>query len=129
MQEMQETLEKPTHCADCHAQFVADAHTPGYATACADGRHICYDCSARLTRQYMIETGRATLYLTSDGITDWPGRLRFQTRRSRTHKVRTPQGYAMNRTDVWFVGPDGKTWHGVNQGDNEILRCKRNKHR
>lgn len=77
----------------------------------------------------MIESGRATLYLTSSGITDWPGVLKFQAQRSRTHKVRTPQGYAMNRTDVWFIGPDGETWHGVNQGDNEVLRCKRNKHR
>lgn len=77
----------------------------------------------------MIESGRAFLYLTKGGISDWPGKLHFTIRYSRSHNVRTPQGFPMNRTDVWFTGPDGETWHGTNQGDNQVLRCKRNKHR
>lgn len=31
------------------------------------------------------------------------------------------------RIDLWFRDPDGATWHGVNIGDNDIVRCKRNK--
>lgn len=30
------------------------------------------------------------------------------------------------RTDVWFIFDDS-VWHGVNIGDNDIVRCKRTK--
>jgi hypothetical protein len=38
-------------------------------------------------------------------------------------------GGPIDRWDVWFTGPDGKQWYGVNKGDNQILRARRLKGR
>jgi len=43
----------------------------------------------------------------------------FQTRHSQNN-------WGAKRIDVWF-NFDGHTWHGVNIGDNDIVRCRRNK--
>jgi len=33
------------------------------------------------------------------------------------------------RVDVWFRGPDGMPWHGVNYGHHsQLTHCKRVKH-
>lgn len=74
------------------------------------------------------EHGRGILYVTDpkDGpvtVGDWNG----------THKVhvlRTKRGshnIAGRRLDVWFTAGERRVWHGVNIGDNQILRCKRTK--
>lgn len=102
-----------------------------------DGNRKCYECCADTDRQEMIETGKATLYLTmevSDGatrlglpvkvntVTNWPGSLKFRTGEARKghHNI------ARTRYDVWFRGPDGKDWHGVQYGDNtQICHCHR----
>lgn len=89
---------------------------------------ICYSCCAENDTRDMIDTGRAVLYLT-EGPTDqffvsnWPGSLKIEPYRVRkgAHNI------AGTRYDVWFSF-DGKPWHGVNIGDNQILRCKRIKH-
>lgn len=82
-------------------------------------------CKAR-----MIESGRATLYLTRETIagghvrhfvTDWAGELKF-----RVHTIsKGRHNIAGTRYDAWFIGPDNQPWHGVNIGDNQILRCRR----
>lgn len=70
----------------------------------------------------MVATGRATLYLDGLNILDWPGRLRFRAARRSTGR----HNIAGTRTDVWFVGPDGAAWHGVQYGQNtQIVHCKR----
>lgn len=82
----------------------------------------------------MIETGRATLYLTVTSgvissyrsathgkITNWPGSLSFPciVRKGRHNIARV-------RYDANFAGPDGNRWHGVQYGDNtQIIHCKR----
>lgn len=90
----------------------------------------CYACCAEREKARMLETGRAVLYLTRETIagghvrhfaTDWPGELKF-----RAHTLsKGRHNIARTRIDVWFVGPDGKPWHGVNIGDNQLLRCRR----
>lgn len=90
----------------------------------------------------MIETGKACLYLTMPEanrraplgminepatVSNWPGTLKFDV-----HAGAIKRGHhniARTRVDVWFRGPDGFTWHGVNIGDNMICRCKRTKSR
>ena len=71
----------------------------------------------------MLKHGRGVLYLTKDAegkhsASDWPG----------VHKI--PVYYIRagknGRTDVWFK-TGGEIWHGVNIGDNQLLRVKRNK--
>jgi hypothetical protein len=98
----------------------------GYG-ADGNGNLICYSCCADIDREDMRRTGKATLYLTAgaDGtadVTNWPGTLRFRTgpvRRGRHNMAGT-------RYDVWFTGPDGKEWHGVQYGENtQIVHCKR----
>lgn len=74
-------------------------------------------------------SGRGVLYLTKDDsgaykITQWSGSHICDVHpwRARTswHNMADKDG----RTDVWF-NFDGSTWHGVNIGDNQILRVKR----
>lgn len=94
---------------------------------------ICFECCGIMDEKQMIEDGKITLYLTHDlkmkdkwgnaTISNWPGTLKFLGRVKRGH-----HNIAHNRYDVWFYGPDGKEWHGVQYGDNtQILDCKRNK--
>lgn len=93
---------------------------------------ICYACCAVNDRASMTDTGRAVLYLcdssASTGRTftaqNWPGSLCFPVTRSRKSTAYC-FGRSVTRYDVWFTGPDGAAWHGVNVGDNQILRCKR----
>lgn len=117
---------------DCgHAESPHSAFTRGYGTR-ADGTRHCYDCCAEHERQRMIESGRATLYLTSTGhdaaLIDWPGNLRFPARYGYIRKGR--HNIARVRYDTWFAGPDGFIWHATQYGDDtQIAHCKRTKER
>lgn len=134
-------------CADCQsAKPIESQGGTGYASL-ADGSKICYQCCAVRDAELMRTDGRAVLYLSVDHdsledagvsheyntrngihprnygwiLTNWPGTLRlipFRVRKGRHNIGRI-------RFDVWFTGPDGKAWHGVNIGDNQICRCKR----
>lgn len=102
------------------------------------GRKICYSCCGENDRKNMVETGRATLYLTTgkqkafgmvreetapSKVSNWPGTLSFPC-----YVRRGAHNIARYRYDVWFTGPDGKQWHGVTYGDNtQICHCKRTK--
>jgi hypothetical protein len=103
---------------------------------------ICYACCGANDHARIIETGRATLYLVSRDVpatygtgvsrqhfvVNWPGSQEFRTLylpRVRKHAG----GFGAQRTDAWFVGPDGFIWHAVNRGDNQIARCRRTKER
>ena len=115
-------------CAVCNAAFVATKFTPGYATR-TDGTKICYECAGKADKANMIATGKATLYLTADGgqwsISNWPGTLKIHCSMS---PKKSRHNIAGSRYDVWFQGPDGATWHGVQYGDNtQLLHCKRTK--
>lgn len=99
----------------------------GYGIA-PDGARHCFACCADRDRADMIETGRAVLYLVSKHdepleVTNWPGSLRFPVMGSNTSKH--GGGFGSQRTDAWFTGPDGKLWHAVNRGDNQLARCRR----
>lgn len=105
------------------------------------GLPICYECCSERHRQDMIDTGKATMYLvhrsnevpdynpkihcTNHGwhVQDWPGGLDF---RAIVHKGR--HNIAGTRYDVWFWGPDGHRWYGVQYGENtQIVHCRRTK--
>lgn len=101
--------------------------TRGYGKD-ADGNRHCYACCAARDVADMVETGTATLYLTKDAsgqheITNWPGSLRLHVYHVRTSPY--GGGFGSQRTDAWFTGPDGKAWHAVNRGDNQVARCRR----
>jgi hypothetical protein len=106
-----------------------DSCTTGYGYD-SRGRTYCWTCCATRDRAAMLKEGKAVLYLTAkgpSGIEDWtagnwPGSLTFPVHHVKegSHNWRNVQ-----RIDAWFVGPDGNTWHGINLGDSDILRCKR----
>lgn len=90
------------------------------------GSLVCYACCGEQDRRAMLRTGKAVLYVTKEpsghsSVSNWPGTLRFHAyARESRHNWSNVQ-----RTDAWFVGPDGRQWYGVNLGDNQILRCRR----
>lgn len=138
---------RPTHCHECAAALPArDEATcaAGYATGKAEpiSSHvdapelkagetlerspaICYACCGKHDKAYMLEHGKITLYLSraDDGwyVGNWPATLRFPV----SHMKQGAHNIARSRYDAWFTGPDGKQWHAVNIGDNQIARCKR----
>ena len=150
----------PTHCATCTAPLPVNPPTGGTGYGRSEFSAVapvapvwfedsqrklkqgetlerslahCYKCCADREKTRMLDTGRATLYLTRETIagghvrhfaTNWPGELKF-----RVHTIsKGRHNIARTRVDVWFIGPDDKPWHGVNIGDNDILRCRRVQH-
>lgn len=77
----------------------------------------------------MRETGKALLYLFKDAagkysVGTWASE---PCRRAPVKRVSVSRhNWGIWRTDLWFYA-DGSTWHGVNIGDNDIVRCRRNK--
>jgi hypothetical protein len=73
------------------------------------------------------QSGTALLYERDIGgkrhVGTWDGSFNFAVsyRRTSWHNMAGKDG----RTDYYFTGPDGKNWHGVNIGDNQIVRCHR----
>jgi hypothetical protein len=114
---------------DCgHEPSEHSEHTTGYGQD-SEGKRYCYACCAQRDRENMIRDGRITLYLTREDngswwVGNWPGSAKFKvgSYRKGGHNI------ARTRHDVWFMGPDGKEWHGVQYGENtQICHCKRSK--
>ncbi len=119
-------------CAD--ARILDCGHTPsahshittGYGTD-SNGSRSCYACIAVQDRAQMIADGKACLYLSRDAdgykVGNWPGSLTF-----RAYGVKFSRNggrFGAQRTDAYFIGTDGKEWHAVNRGDNQVARCRR----
>jgi hypothetical protein len=90
------------------------------------GRKHCLDCAHKRELKDAIKTGQFTAYLVDDTATS--GRivsfhgLEF----AKVHGIRRSwhnMAGRNGRRDVWFRMA-GRTWHGVNIGDNQIVRCK-----
>jgi hypothetical protein len=122
---------KTVHCSKCKAVCVPTGCTTGYGYT-ASGRKLCFACCAERDKADMVRTGRTTLYLTHEmrpenptakhgTVGNWPGSLVFHaTVKKGRHNI------ASTRYDVWFVGPDGRDWHGVQYGENtQLCHCKR----
>lgn len=101
-----------------------DSISSGYALTEAGGLPVCYRCCALDDLDNMLRWGSITLYLVKEGITNWPGSLRFPLWGS-YRQSRRGGGMGAQRTDAWFVGPDGYIWHAINRGDNDIASCRR----
>lgn len=106
---------------DCgHVESPHSSITNGYGTT-ADGKRHCYDCCAEQDRQQMRETGRATLYLAGENVTNWLGSLKIRVMRQTEGR----HNIAGVRYDVWFRF-EGESWHGTQYGDfTQIVHCKR----
>ena len=78
---------------------------------------------AKRELERMRITGQGILYISNGfDIGDWIGanKWRGYNRRTSWHNMAGRDG----RTDIDFTF-DGSRWHGVNIGDNQILRVKR----
>lgn len=117
-------------CARCHNTVMCSKEPGGIGYGIFKGAVHCYQCSAEINKELMIETGKTVLYLEKkDGhytITDWTGRLSFNVRCT-SIGCNSFSGYRKGtRVDAWFIGPDGKPWWGVHQGlHNTTIRCRR----
>ena len=112
-----------------------------------DGSILCDVCCGDADREDMVRTGRGLLYLTMPAarealrvyglseefrsysagdayLSNWAGTLRFGLKNG---VVRTGRhNLAGIRYDVWFIGPDGKEWHGTQYGDlTQVCHCRR----
>lgn len=109
-------------CSHCKGEMTRWAGT-------LEGGKICYDCCAELDRESMIKHGdskRLPLYLDNSKVTNWPGTLAFRIRAVKKGR----HNLAGVRYDVWFYGPDGHIWYGVQYGEsNNILHSKRTNER
>ena len=110
---------------DCgHPPSEHSSFTTGYGTF--NGKRHCYDCCANNEKKWMIEKGRTALYLMQYDdkpweVTDWSGKLRFKVTSRRVGR----HNWGLKRYDVWFTGPDGRLWWGVQYGDNtQLVHCK-----
>jgi hypothetical protein len=143
---------RPTHCSQCAQPLPAppaDSCGTGYGCGKAEriASHVdapalkkgeslerspavCYACCAENDKRDMIATGRAVLYLVDSqasagrhySVQNWPGSLSIPVNAGGARRSRN--NFGAQRTDVWFTFA-GATWHGVNLGDSQILRCKR----
>ena len=113
-------------CAECKqncpCNMTGNGGT-GYASDDA-GALYCYACCAIRDARDMEKTGRAVLYLQSDGktweVTNWPSTLRIPCR-----VKKGAHNWARVRYDAWFKHA-GANWYGVSYGDNtQILRAKK----
>jgi hypothetical protein len=127
-------------CTYCNRpRSYKSSSTTGYGVN-NDNEKICFRCCSIVDRDDMIETGKQTLYLSYEDhclfrpairdyfngkVGNWPGTLEFKAQCRRT-----PNGHnwGLTRYDVWFNGPDGHVWHGVQYGDNtQLVHCRRTK--
>lgn len=118
------------NCVHCGAvKPVQESGGTGYACR-EDGSKICYECCAVLDKQTLILEGNSRklpLYLSEDSegwkVSNWPGTLIFRLGK---RVQRGKHNIAGSRIDVWFSGPDGKRWWGVQYGKwTQIIHCRR----
>ncbi len=131
------TLPLAVFCMVCGAVCLPKGSFTGYGeytaeetlTDCNGGKETtypkgkyCYACASKRLQAHMHTTGRGTLYLTGDDTTvqDFTGHFKTEAKVTGT----STNNMRAKRRDVSFRF-NGEKWHGVNIGDNEILRCKR----
>lgn len=118
-------------CSQCGEIITAPALrsiATGYALG-SDGEIVCYDCCAEHDKAQMRARLPIVLYVewtrdSAEGllpsrVMNWCGSLRLPI----SYWSRGSHNIARTRFDIWFKF-DGVAYHGVNIGDNDILRCK-----
>lgn len=111
---------------DCGHEPIKDAYgiNAGHGQD-INGKTFCYACCAEQNKDSLRRKEPICLYLTEEPfgykVSNWPGTLCLSVLERRTSK--RGGGFGAQRIDVWFRF-EGQLWHGINRGDNQILRCK-----
>ena len=113
-------------CSQCkRIKQSVNPYTTGYGKD-RKGHKLCFECCGLNDRKDLLKTGKSVLYISKrDGryiVTNWPDTLNIAV----SHVSISDHNFAgrNGRTDVWFW-LDGFRYHGVNIGDNQILRINR----
>jgi hypothetical protein len=112
-------------CQSCHRELPVNK-SGGTGYAIRGGKKICYECAGKKEMKEISNKapgGKHVFYLSKkDGkwiVSNWPGSYVYPV-----HSMK--KGYhniAGERVDVWFKDHNGHEWHGVQIGDNQILRA------
>ena len=113
--------DKEKIMCDCgHMESDHSDFTRGYGSD-DKGNKFCYSCCDAQDRRFMVTEGKITLYLSNGMITNWLETFHIPVQHTRKGR----HNIARVRYDVWFKFA-GKSWHGVQYGDNtEICHCRR----
>ncbi len=87
---------------------------------------------ANAEKQAMIDRGKGTFYLTKAH----PYNIEYQVTMWASHSWKSPWCYVrqgksvafggwIDAYTVWFTGPDGKKWYGVNKGNMDCFTGRR----
>jgi hypothetical protein len=110
-------------CHDCgQTKPVQTSGGTGYGHYEENGPPVCYACCGERDKAEMQSSDRFTLYWDGSKVTNWPGSLVIVP----DHVRHGSHNIAGSRVDVWFTGPDGARWHGVQFGEmTQILHCRK----
>lgn len=114
----------PVSTADCGHGVVNGE----YGVRRSDGATLCKACCADDTRRRLRVGEPMILYYEHrrKAVTDFLGGLDIPVFAEKKSIRRLSWGGEVERYDVWFTYGDGRNiWHGVNIGDNQIVRCRR----
>lgn len=82
-----------------------------------------------MEKQAAIDYGKAVFYFSkatkerTSRVSNWCGS--WKSPYVYSYSSFTPGFNCSKRWHVYFTGPDGKKWYGINQGDNQIMRARR----
>lgn len=136
-------MTEKTHVFTCDRCKQTITHVSDFTTGYGvndQGQKACYACCGEIDQDFMLETGKITLYLTGENdtlsynrsshfipkkVSNWPGSLEFEV----LSWSLGDHNWGIPRYDVWFKGPDGRVWYGVHMGyHSQLIHCKRTKH-
>jgi hypothetical protein len=119
-------LKDTFKCQSCHRELPTNkSGGTGYGIT-KSGKKICYECAGKAElKEIAGKSGgdKHTFYLIKkDGkvvISNWPGSYQFPVHSMTSGK----HNMAGKRLDVWFKDHMGHEWHGINIGDNDLVRA------
>lgn len=110
-------------CSDCKNTYRCQ-DVCNYVSDLRTHQNICYNCLADREEALMLNHDKIILYLDNENeVRNYPGTMHFKVHRCSVSK----KNIGPMRKDVWFLGPDGKEWHGFTFYGKQLLRCNKPK--
>lgn len=128
--------DDPKHCAGYVFEFKGHGAFDPNGALQVNGRPVTPDEIATHNKLLgemevagLVEHGKGLLYLSkqADGtysVQTWAGTWKTQAFHTKTWRAAAFGGMIPAIT-VYFTGPDGKRWMGINKGHSQILRVRR----